>query len=78
MSPGGPREGPGGTENAAGFLGASQECRGGHLGWFWTSGAILGSVLGDENVDIYLVLAGRLRCYFFYDFSYIFGGDDVF
>ena len=46
-------------------LGASWDRPGGRLGWFWRSGAILGSVLGGQNVVISLVLGGILRCHVF-------------
>ena len=38
----------------------------GALGRFWRSGAILGSVLGGQNVGISLVLGGILRCHVFF------------
>ena len=37
----------------------------GAVGVILGSGAILGSVLGGQNVDISLVLGGILRCYVF-------------
>ena len=35
---------------------------GGLLGLFWRSGVLFGSVLGDHNVNISLVLHGFLEC----------------
>ena len=47
-------------------LATSWDRPGGPLGWFWRSGAILGSVLGGQNVAISLVLGGILRCHAFF------------
>ena len=73
-----PWEVPGGSQNGSGSLGASWNGPGRPLGWFWSSWAILGAVLGGQNVCISLVLDGFLRGHFFYVFSYIFRGDSVF
>ena len=60
---------PGGTQgrrkNGGGSLGASWDGPGSPLGWFWRYGAILGSVLGGQNVAIPMVLDGFLRCHIF-------------
>ena len=76
--PGGPMDGPRGTENAPNFFGASLERPGVPLGWFWRSEVILGSVLGGQNVAISLVVDGFLRCHVFHVSTYIFRGDAVF
>ena len=62
---GGPWEVPGGTKNRGGSLGASWDGPGRPLGCFWRYGAILGSVLRDQNAVISLVLDGFLRCHVF-------------
>ena len=56
---------PAGTKNGGGSLGASWDGPGRPLGCFWRCGAILGSVLRDQNVVISLVLNGFLRCHVF-------------
>ena len=48
-----------------GSVGASWDGPGRPLGCFWRYGAILGSVLRDQNVVILLVLDGFLRCHVF-------------
>ena len=80
--PGRPRgllgEGLGGTEITDRFLRVSGGGPGGSLGSFWSSGVVLGTDLGNGNVDISLVLNVFLRrvCFSFFccicisDFSF--------
>ena len=50
-------------------LGAGWDRPEGPLGRFWRSGAILGSVLGGQNVVFSRILGGILTCHVFDDFS---------
>ena len=53
---GAPGGGLGGTEITDRFLRVSGGDPGGSLGSFWSSGVVLGTDLGDGNVDIPMVL----------------------
>ena len=75
--PGRPRallgEGLGGTEITDRFLRVSGGGPGGSLGSFWSSGVVLGTDLGDGNVDILLFLAMCLqRVFLFHVFFVLF------
>ena len=68
-SEGSPLESPRAPKMLPKFLGESLErlwsVLGELLGWFWRSGVLLGSVLGGQNVVIFLVLDGFLGCHVF-------------